>query len=170
MLMKVMLYRYSTGPHLTDLNNLFVLTSAKLFMPYTTLLRPVLLYLMSPDMRDSANHLGVTVLRSYTVWALTVSFLVVASLISTAFFQNAPENAEFEQGLGRAFHDFRASFLSMFIFICTAANFADIVDPAVNVHWVYMLYFWLLSFVVRSLTFVHSEPLQLPHIPCIAFL
>jgi len=171
---------------------------------------------MSQQMRASANHLFLTVIKSYTVWALTASFLIVAALISTAFFQHAevtnPDAPQFEEGLGRAFQDFRSSFLSMyapassqalalaielapvatpagavrpslssahtafggvafllhrFIFVCTAANFADIVDPAMHLHWMYMLYFWLLAFVVRwGVTIIMCMRSSYPRVAC----
>ena len=110
--------RYATGPHVEDLAGNNTLTAARLFVPYSTWLRPVILYFMSKQMRASANHLFITVVRSYTVWALTASFLIVAALISTAFFQHAtvtdPDAPQFEEGLGSAFQDFRSSFLSMY--------------------------------------------------------
>lgn len=31
--------------------------------------------------------------------------------------------------------------------MCTAANFSEVVNPAMHLHWLYMLYFWVLAFV-----------------------
>lgn len=153
---------YPTGPYVTDITgDGGELVSADLLIPYTTWLRPVILfvaparcphptppaavapprgctthanrrwpacvraaprppclrYFMSQQMRASSNHLAITVVRSYSVWALTASFLVVSAILSTAFFQNTqvadPDAPQFEEGLGRAFQDFRSSFLSM---------------------------------------------------------
>ena len=83
-------------------------------------------YLMSQEMRASANHLAITVVRSYTVWALTFCFLIVSAIMSTAFFQNVenddPDAPQFQEGLGRAFQDFRSSFLSMCVVLCAVGG------------------------------------------------
>ena len=91
---------------------------------YTWFCRPLLLYTVSKDLRRATNHLAITVVRSYVVWALTFSFLVVAALLGVALLQNAKPPADgpqFETGEGRAFQDARTAFIQMFIFVCTAA-------------------------------------------------
>ena len=46
-------------------------------------------------------------------------------------------------------------------------NFADIVDPAMHLHWMYMLYFWLLAFVVRwGVTIIMCMRSSHPRVAC----
>ena len=90
---------------------------ANLFVPWTVLLRPAMLFSMSPVLRHATVNLALTIYQSKLVFALGASFVMVAAVTSgTLLSQATLENSE---GLGRGFTDFRSTFLTMFIFLAT---------------------------------------------------
>lgn len=128
---------YHTGP-----------TGTYLFVPWTVLMRPLLLFSMSPTMRHATVNLATTMYQSKLVFGLGASFIIVATVTSSALLGNVLEEPDaVSGGIGRGFDDFRSSFLTMFIFIATGENYPDVVDAPSQISAFYAAYFVLFSFV-----------------------
>ena len=98
--------RYSTGAQ-----------GVNLFIPWTVLLRPAMLFSLSPVLRHATVNLALTIVQSKLVFALGASFVMVAAVTSGTLLSR--EKLENSEGLGRGFTDFRSTFLTMFIFLAT---------------------------------------------------
>jgi len=90
---------------------------AELFVPWTVMLRPLLLFSLSPVLRHALVNLGKTIYESKLVFGLGASFIVVAAVTSGMLL--GKHDLDSSEGLGRGFSDFRSTFLTMFIFLAT---------------------------------------------------
>lgn len=123
------IFRYKTGP------------DKQFILPYSCLLRPVLLILQSASLRNVIHHFVITLVKSRDVFILAISFMTVAAAGSILLLQGRLQ----DQGFARGFDDFRWSFLTMFVFTSNGENYPDVVYPAAELNPWFRLYFIVFS-------------------------
>lgn len=82
-------------------------------LPYSSLLRPLVVVLRMQVLRVSAKNFVATIVKARRVFLLSVSFLMIFATISVALLRGASSSTE----LGRGFDDFRSGALTAFIFL-----------------------------------------------------
>jgi hypothetical protein len=109
-------------------------------IPYTALLRPVLLVLRHRELLHSILHFMATFWFAQDVLTLMIVIVLVASSMGVALFYNARPGAS-----TYPFADMPSSILTMYSFISTADNYTDIMLDPLGWSLSYSLYFILFS-------------------------
>lgn len=112
-------------------------------LPYSAVLRPMLLVTRSSTVRSSAKNFAATILKSSSVFILAISFLMFAGATGVSLLEGRLGTA----GLGRGFDTFREALVTMFVFVTTGENYTEVIYPAAETHPWFKGYFIAFSFV-----------------------
>eukprot|EP00736_Rhodelphis_marinus_P006538 Rmarinus@m.25199 len=120
----------------------------KTLLPYSSMLRPVLLVVQSETLAWTTISLFTTIANAKHVFVVLVCFLAVAASMGICLLEGV-----YTELLGRGFDNFGSAFTTMFIFIDTGENFPDAVYPAARESGWFKL-FYMFFFIAGLLLLV----------------
>eukprot|EP00736_Rhodelphis_marinus_P007553 Rmarinus@m.2984 len=102
---------------------------ASLMLPYSALLRPVLMVFSIPTLTSACSHLAVSLYSAKDAFAVLIGFVLVVTCWNIVLFAGSGVYED-SYKIGRGFDGYRDALCTTFTFVTTGENYSDVVYPA----------------------------------------
>ena len=121
---------YFTGPGTMERDNRDAHRKLVLFLPYSTLIRPLWLLSRYRDVRRSLGHFIKTLIRAMDVFVLFALIMIIGSIMGVILLSGRMDDANVNNY--NKFDNFLSGLLTLFVYMASAENYPDVAYPGTS--------------------------------------